>query len=195
MFGYNNRVVLSYVSFISPEKDKPYFLSSFLSVSLHLLPSAVMFLPPSFLLLSILPFFGPAPEEPRGSCWIGLALENKRQLLCECVCCELAWVLVCVPCTVFSPHMLALTCCWGEDYQIQALIKSGFVYPPAWKQKQFVRSLRHTQDTRVSHKKHKEDFWNTVFLNIKILMICFANLNFESKNLQPVAPWIFHNDI
>lgn len=171
MFGYNNRVVLSCVSFISwEEKDqiRERERQTFLPVSLHLLPSALMFLPPSFCII-ILPSSGPAPEEPQGSCWIGLGSENRRQLPCDYACRALVWVPVCVPlhrvlAPYVGPHLLL-----GRGLSIQALIKSGFVYPPACKQKQFVSTQRHAQVTGDSHRKHTEDVCNYfVFKDINL---------------------------
>lgn len=85
------------------------------------------------------PDVGPAPKDPPCSCWIGLASENKRQLLCVFACAWCGCVFVhefVLPlrrslAPYVGPHLLA-----GGDYEIQGLIKTGFVYPPActWRQ-------------------------------------------------------------
>ena len=74
---------------------------------------------------------------------VGSVLPRKTSdscSVCICVCVCLCVCVVhehsCCPLVVVSPHMLALTCWPAEDYELQALIKTGFVYPPACTRRQ-----------------------------------------------------------
>jgi len=132
VFCYNNHEVLNFVPFVGLEsvmvtgsmwtcrgekKAKP---TSYLPSFVLLLLFAFMYLPLPF---PPFPFFALLARLPKThSVLVGSVLVWKT----SDSCCVSVLSLRCGLAPYVGPHLLA-----GEDYELQALIKTGFVYPPA----------------------------------------------------------------